>query len=254
MGQLTEPTGNEVLADRQTTHLPDEIRHLEHEPELRILRRVHGSSGGIAGRAESAGRMYRTPELESDAYSLSVMAAGAGRRPLAARDVIQARHSALSPRLGKQGLSRLSPAGYTSARLRPAQGPAFPRMSARPLLRRMGVSGLVRLAWAAAVPGPVAGESGREQQPRDGQAAVTPGSRSGRPVLRSPSDRVAGPSPGPGAALEHDRGPRRAGGRPRRGPLRPARRAAGPGAARRPRRPGPRGSRSARPWPAGRCR
>ena len=39
MGQLTEPTVNEVLADRQTTHLPDEIRHPEHEPELRILRR-----------------------------------------------------------------------------------------------------------------------------------------------------------------------------------------------------------------------
>jgi hypothetical protein len=39
MGQLTEPTVNEVLADRQNTHQPDEIRHPEHEPELRILRR-----------------------------------------------------------------------------------------------------------------------------------------------------------------------------------------------------------------------
>jgi hypothetical protein len=35
------------------THPPDET-HLEHEPELHILRGVHGSSGGIAGRTESA--------------------------------------------------------------------------------------------------------------------------------------------------------------------------------------------------------
>ena len=54
MGQLTEPTVDEVLADRQTTHLPDETRHLEHEPELRILRRGARLIRGIAGRAESA--------------------------------------------------------------------------------------------------------------------------------------------------------------------------------------------------------
>jgi Protein of unknown function (DUF3995) len=55
MGQLTEPTVNEVLADRRTTHLPDEIRHRSMSQNCAFCAGVHGLSGGIAGRAESAG-------------------------------------------------------------------------------------------------------------------------------------------------------------------------------------------------------
>ncbi len=53
-GQLTESAVNEVAIDGQTTHLTRaEARHLEHQPELDVPRAVHGSSGAIAGRAES---------------------------------------------------------------------------------------------------------------------------------------------------------------------------------------------------------
>ena len=183
-------------------------------------------------------------------YSPSVMAArGQADRPLATtRDVIQPRHSPLLPRLASRACRGYPQLVVTSARLRSAGGFLFRRMSARPLLPcEGGVSGPVRLAGAAAVPGLVAGQPGREQQPRDGQAAVTPGRRCGRPVRRSPPGLAAGPAPGPGTAREHGRGPRRPGVMPRRGPRRPARRAAGPGAARRPPWPGPPGSRSARP-------
>jgi hypothetical protein len=50
MGQLTGPTVDEAAADV----CRDKAHHLEHEPELDVLRAVRGSSSAIAGRAESA--------------------------------------------------------------------------------------------------------------------------------------------------------------------------------------------------------
>ncbi len=54
MGQLTEPTVNEVLADRQTTHLQMRYATWSMSQNCAFCAGVHGSSGGIAGRAESA--------------------------------------------------------------------------------------------------------------------------------------------------------------------------------------------------------
>jgi len=57
MGQLTESAVDEVALDGQ--YLPlcrGEVRNLEHGPEPDVLPAMHGSSGAIADRADSAGR------------------------------------------------------------------------------------------------------------------------------------------------------------------------------------------------------
>ena len=53
MGQLPESTVNEVLADRQTTHLQMRYATWSMSQNCAFCAGVHGSSGGIAGRAES---------------------------------------------------------------------------------------------------------------------------------------------------------------------------------------------------------
>jgi hypothetical protein len=93
----------------------------------------------------------------------------------------------------------------------------------------MGVSGRVRLAWAAAVPGPVGGEAGRVQQARDGRVSAVWGSRRGLGVPGSAVGWAGDGRSGAVAAPGNDPGRRpRAAVRLRRG----RRRAAGPGAAR----------------------
>jgi hypothetical protein len=120
------------------------------------------------------------------------------------------------------------------------------RVSGTAVDRQREVSGSVRLVGVAVVPGPIAGEFGQVQQWRDGRVRAARGSRRGQRMRSSVCGGAGGPLPGPGAS-GNGPGPRRAGGRPWPVRQRPGRRAAGLRAARRPPRPGPPGSRPARP-------
>src|SRR5258708_26397713 len=78
----------------------------------------------------------------------------------------------------------------------PAQGPCLSKGGQRGrFCPAWGVSGLVRLAWAAAVPGRVAGEWGQEQYRRDGRAAGGPGRRPPHPAPPARSPPAPPPPP-----------------------------------------------------------
>jgi hypothetical protein len=81
MGQLTEPTVNEVLADRQTTHLQMRYATWSMSQNCAFCAGVHGSSGGIAGRAESAFRS-RAVSIADGRRSLVVLAAEVSSWPV----------------------------------------------------------------------------------------------------------------------------------------------------------------------------
>src|SRR5258708_26431624 len=78
----------------------------------------------------------------------------------------------------------------------PAQGPCLSKGGQRGrFCPAWGVSGLVRLAWAAAVPGRVAGEWGQEQYRRGGWGPGGAGEPARRP--RAPAARTPAPPPPP---------------------------------------------------------
>jgi hypothetical protein len=72
MRQLTESAVNEVALDGQ--YLPlcrGEVRNFEHGPEPDVLPAMHGSSGAIAARADSAiSSISRATGLDSGSSGL----------------------------------------------------------------------------------------------------------------------------------------------------------------------------------------